>query len=133
MTTHDPVIFFDGVCNLCNGSVQFVIRHDKNGLFKFASLQSDFAASFFRENGYTIQSDSIILYTNGKFYDRSAAVLRIARRLHFPVNAASIFFIVPAFLRDPVYGFIAAHRYKWFGRKDSCMVPDPALRNRFLG
>ncbi|MBC8172923.1 MAG: DUF393 domain-containing protein, partial [Chitinophagales bacterium] len=107
------VIFFDGICNLCNSSVQFIIRHDKKNIFKFASLQSDFAKQFFARKNYTPQFDAIVVWTGRSFYERSDAALHIAKKLPFPVKAATLFFIVPKFLRDPAYDFIAGRRYKW--------------------
>jgi predicted DCC family thiol-disulfide oxidoreductase YuxK len=130
-----PVILFDGVCNLCNGSVQFMIARDPHEHFRFASIQSDAGEKLMREHGIEPPKgdpSSIMLIEDGKAYERSTAALRIVRHLRFPWNLAWVFVIVPRPLRDVVYKFIASHRYKWFGKKDVCMVPTPELRARFL-
>lgn len=127
------VVLFDGVCNLCNSFVQFVIKYDKNERFKFASLQSDFAekelANFFMDSQ---KMSTVILLENGKLYSRSTAALRILNSLNGLWPLLYVFIIVPAFIRDVVYNLIAKNRYKWFGKKDSCMVPSPELQCRFL-
>jgi len=127
------VVLFDGVCNLCNSFVQFVIKYDKNERFKFASLQSDFAekelANFFMDSQ---KMSTVILLENGKLYSRSTAALRILNSLNGLWPLLYVFIIVPAFIRDVVYNLIAKNRYKWFGKKDSCMVLSPELQRRFL-
>lgn len=127
------VVLFDGVCNLCNSFVQFVIKYDKNERFKFASLQSDFAekalSNFFMDSQ---KMSTVILLENGKLYSRSTAALRILNSLNGLWPLLYVFIIVPAFIRDVVYNLIAKNRYKWFGKKDSCMVPSPELQRRFL-
>jgi predicted DCC family thiol-disulfide oxidoreductase YuxK len=129
----DSVIFFDGVCNLCNGAVQFVIRRDKEGRFKFSSLQSDYAKESLGDFGIDASMlESILLLENGKLHKKSEAVLRINRRLPFPWPMLSIFWIIPRGLRDVIYEWVANNRYRWFGRKDVCMVPTPELQTRFL-
>lgn len=128
-----PVILFDGVCNLCNGSVQYVIKHDKQGLFRFASLQSDSGQELLQQ--YQLpQSDftSFVLMEKGEIYTRSTAALKVARKLSGIVKLLYGFIIVPAFIRDGVYNFIAKNRYKWFGKQESCMIPTPELKERFL-
>ncbi|MBC7936058.1 MAG: DUF393 domain-containing protein [Rhizobacter sp.] len=128
-----PVILFDGVCNLCNGSVQYVIRHDKAAIFRFASLQSDSGQQLLQQ--YQLpQSDfaSFVLIENGKAHTRSAAALKVARKLSGAVKLLYGFIIVPAFIRDWFYNFISGNRYKWFGKRDSCMIPTPELKNRFI-
>ena len=126
-------ILFDGVCNLCNGFVQFVIARDPHARFRFAALSSD-AAKKLLENSSVRESipDSMVLVQDGKVYFRSDAPLRIARGLTFPWPLLYGLVIVPRCLRDWVYDFIAARRYRWFGRRDVCMVPTPELRQRFL-
>jgi len=126
------IIFFDGICNLCNSSVASVIRHDHKNIFKFASLQSEFTASFFSRHHYTISSDSIIYWDGQRFYDGSGAVVRIAAKLSFPVKFLAAFRIIPPFIRNWGYNIIARNRYRWFGKKDSCMVPTPELKSKFL-
>ncbi|TWO32953.1 thiol-disulfide oxidoreductase DCC family protein [Seonamhaeicola sediminis] len=128
------LILFDGVCNLCNSSVQYVIKHDKNNVFLFTPLQSQVGQSIIKH--YTIDTnriDSILLYTpeQGITY-KSTAALKIAKYLGFPRNLAVIFFIIPTFLRNWVYDFIAKNRYKWYGKKEACMIPTPELRSKFL-
>lgn len=128
-----PVIFFDGFCNLCSGAVQFVIKRDSQGLFRFASLQSDYAASALKQFELEpVQADSIVLLENGKVYQRSTAALRIAKKLKGLWPLLYGFIILPRFIRDGVYNFIAKNRYKWFGKQESCWVPTPELKERFL-
>lgn len=127
------VILFDGVCNLCNSSVNFIIDRDPTGHFKFAALQSDAAAALLAPHGGPRQAmDSIILLSDGHAYERSAAALRIARRLRFPWSLAWVFIVIPWPLRDLVYAAIAKRRYAWFGKQEQCRVPSPELRGRFL-
>ncbi|MFD1613912.1 thiol-disulfide oxidoreductase DCC family protein [Gelatiniphilus marinus] len=128
------LILFDGVCNLCNSSVKFIIKHDKKNLFVFTALQSDAGKEIIETyNIDTKKTDSILLYTAKKGIDyKSTAALKIASNLRFPINLMSVFFIVPPFIRHWVYNYIAKNRYKWYGKKDSCMIPTPELKNRFL-
>jgi predicted DCC family thiol-disulfide oxidoreductase YuxK len=124
-------VFFDGVCNLCSGSVQYIISHDKHDRFRFASLQSEYAAKELA--GADLHKvDSIVLKKDGKIYTRSTAALKIASKLSFPTNLLYIFIIVPPFIRNVVYDFIARNRYKWFGKKEACWLPSPELRSKFL-
>jgi predicted DCC family thiol-disulfide oxidoreductase YuxK len=126
-------ILFDGVCNLCNGFVRFVIARDPAAHFRFAALSSPAAARVLEAAGVTPPlPDTIILIEDGALYWRSDAPLRIARRLVFPWPLAYGLIVVPRFIRDRVYAFIAARRYRWFGRRDVCLVPTPELRERFL-
>jgi predicted DCC family thiol-disulfide oxidoreductase YuxK len=126
-------ILFDGVCNLCNGFVQFVIARDPKAHFRFAALSSDAAVRLLREAGVAGPiPDSMVLVEDGRAYFRSDAPLRVARRLAFPWPMVSVFLIVPRFIRDRAYDAIAARRYRWFGRQDACLLPTPELRNRFL-
>jgi predicted DCC family thiol-disulfide oxidoreductase YuxK len=127
------VILFDGVCNLCNGFVQFVIARDPAGRFQFAALQSDSARRLLaRLDGFSGVRDSVVLVDGGRVYTRSSAVLRIARGLRFPWPLARALIVVPRPLRDWVYDLVARHRYRWFGRKDVCMMPTTEMRARFL-
>lgn len=127
------VILFDGVCNLCNGFVQFVVARDPQARFRFAALQSTAAVALLREASVTAPlPDSMVLVEDGRVYMRSTAALRVARGLRFPWPVAYLLVIVPRVIRDRVYDFIAAHRYRWFGRRESCMVPTPDLARRFL-
>ncbi len=132
----DPlIVLFDGVCNLCNGTVQFIIDRDPGGRFRFASLQSEAGARVLREHGrgpIVGDPDSIILIERGTLYEHSGAALRIARALGLPWSLAVLGFALPRFVRDALYRLIARNRYRWFGREESCRVPTPALRARFL-
>ena len=129
----ENLILFDGICNLCNGFVQFVIQNDNKGKYRFGALQSTHAEAIFKalDHEYTIPK-TVILIEDGRLYQKSEAALRIAKGLDFPWPLFYGFIIVPAFIRDWVYGFIARNRYRWFGQKDSCMIPTPELRDRFL-
>ncbi|MDQ7948799.1 MAG: thiol-disulfide oxidoreductase DCC family protein [Pedobacter sp.] len=128
-----PTIFFDGVCNLCNSAVQFTIERDKHAIFRFASLQSNFAQRTL--SPYGIETDkkaSFVLLENGKVYQRSTAALRVAKRLKGLWPLLYVLIIIPPFIRNAVYDFIAKNRYKWFGQQESCWVPTPALKEKFL-
>ena len=127
------VIFFDGVCNLCNASVRFVIARDPRRYFRFASLQSDAALRILPGRGHDpALLSSVVLLEGGRLYERSTAALRIARHLRGPWPALSLLLVIPRPLRDFAYDRVANNRYRWFGRQDSCMVPTPALRDRFV-
>ncbi|HEY5405594.1 MAG TPA: thiol-disulfide oxidoreductase DCC family protein [Ginsengibacter sp.] len=127
------IILFDGVCNLCNGAVQFVIKRDNKDQFLFASLQSDEGKEILKE--YNLPSNkmnSFFLVENGKVYDKSTAALRVLKKLNSLWRLFYIFIVVPKFIRDGVYNWIAKHRYQWFGQKDECMIPTPELKAKFL-
>jgi predicted DCC family thiol-disulfide oxidoreductase YuxK len=130
--THS-IILFDGVCNLCNGAVNFVIKRDPGNVFKFAPLQEKQGALLLKTHAIDIQKlDSIVLIENGNVYTKSSAALRIARKMS---NLWPLFFvllIIPSFIRDGVYDFIAKNRYKWFGKKEQCIIPTPGLKEKFL-
>ena len=129
-----PVVLFDGVCNLCNGSVQFIVRHDPAGRFRFASLQSEAGRALLRRHGLDpADLFSVILVEGGRAYSRSDAALRVAGGLSGGWRAVGALRVVPRPLRDLVYGWVARNRYRWFGRQDACMIPTPELRTRFLG
>jgi len=126
-------VFFDGVCTLCNRGVNFLIKHDKKGVLKFASLQSEYAQNVIpkalldRDN-----LDTIIVYTDGKFYERSKAVLKLCKVLGGGFYVVLIGYLIPRFIRDGLYRFIANNRYRWFGTQSQCRVPTPDLKERFL-
>ena len=128
------LILFDGVCNLCNTSVLYVIKHDAKNRFLFAPLQSNIGQQIIAKyNLDTSKTDSIILYSPDKGLKvKSTAALHIARRLGLPNNLLSVFLIIPAFIRNWVYDFIAKNRYKWYGEKDNCMIPTPELKAKFI-
>ncbi len=126
------VILFDGVCNLCNGAVQFIIKHDKKKQFVFASLQSAEANTILNDLHFSADGNSFILIERNIIYQRSTAALRVAKKLDGLLSLLYTFIIVPKFIRDGVYNFIANHRYKWFGKKNECMIPTQELRSRFL-
>ena len=134
MTFEKPLLLFDGVCNLSNSSVQFIIRHDPEQKFLFASLQSDKGQEILKELGLNNKEfNSLILIENGKAYMRSTGALRIARHLSGLWKFLYIFIIIPSFIRDFLYNFVAHNRYRFFGKKDHCMIPTPELKARFLG
>jgi len=133
MGATDPVILFDGVCNLCNNSVLFIIKRDPKAKFKFASLQSEFGKSNLEKFGLPItELNSVLFIKEGKLFQKSNAALEIAKQLGGVWPVFYIFKLVPAFLRDGVYSWIARNRYRWFGKKDACMIPTPELKSRFL-
>ncbi|HEY5691159.1 MAG TPA: thiol-disulfide oxidoreductase DCC family protein [Cyclobacteriaceae bacterium] len=128
-----PVILFDGVCNLCNGSVQFIIKRDRKNRFHFAALQSSFGLQKLNQLEIPTESlQSIVLIDGEKNYQKSNAVLEISKHLGGAWPMLYVFKIVPRFLRDAIYNFIAKNRYRWFGRQDQCMIPTPALKTRFI-
>ncbi len=130
----DAIIFFDGVCNLCNGAINFIIDRDRKGTFKFAPLQSEFAKKRLQQSKIDpLKLDTIVLLEpRGNVSVKSTAALRIARNLSGAWPLLYGFVIIPKFIRDAVYNLIANNRYKWFGRTDQCRVPTPELLNRFI-
>jgi len=127
------IILFDGVCNLCNAAVQFVIKRDRKNQFLFASLQSETGKLLLKQfNLDKNEMNSIILIENEKAYQRSTAALKVAKKLDGLWFLLYAFIIVPKFIRDGVYNLISKNRYSWFGRKDECMIPTPELKAKFL-
>jgi predicted DCC family thiol-disulfide oxidoreductase YuxK len=127
------LVLFDGVCNLCSGAVQFIIKRDPASNFRFASLQSDFGKAQLLKFGLNATTpQSIVVVENGEVFLRSEGVLRIASHLSGIWPVFAMFKFIPHAFRDVIYNFIAAHRYKIFGKNENCMVPSPALKNRFL-
>lgn len=124
------LIYFDGVCNLCTGIVQFIIKRDPEHYFRFASLQGE-AGTLLRAQHSDI-GDSLILQEDGRIYIESTAALRIARRLKGAWPLCYGLIIIPPFIRNFFYRLIAANRYKWFGRSEKCMVPAPELLQLFV-
>ncbi|WP_324719148.1 thiol-disulfide oxidoreductase DCC family protein [Salinimicrobium sp. HB62] len=127
------IILFDGVCNLCNDAIQKIIKNDKKDLFRFAHLQSDLARQIINERGIdTANLESVILIEPGvAYYHKSSAVIEIAKDLK-SYSWLRIFKPLPEGFRDSIYEFIARNRYKWFGKKESCMIPTPELQALFL-
>ena len=128
------IVLFDGVCNLCNSTVQFIIKRDTHNQFKFSSLQSEYGQNFLKERNLD-SSDfkSIILYEpEVAYYTKSKAALKIAQNLGFPYNLLSVFLLIPSFIRDWIYSLISKYRYHLFGKKDSCMVPTPENKRKFI-
>jgi predicted DCC family thiol-disulfide oxidoreductase YuxK len=134
---NEPIVLFDGVCNLCTAAVQFMIKRDPQGKLKYASLQSEYAQQLLAQHGITItldgNDDTVAFIEDGKVYTHSDAGLRIARYLNSPIRHAAILRFVPRFIRDTVYRLIARTRYRIFGKQTECWIPTPALKARFLG
>ena len=126
------IVLFDGECNFCDASVQFILKHDPKGIFKFASLQSEIGQQLLNDFNVPKNMDSIVLIEGNGFYTKSTAALKIARQLKGFWKFFYIFIIIPKFLRNSVYSVIAKNRYKWFGKKETCMLPTAEQRNRFL-
>lgn len=131
LTTHPKIILFDGVCNLCNASVSFVIRHDPKAQFKFGSLQWAIANRHLTSAENRSQ-DSIIYINKGVTHIRSTAALLILKELDHPLSIFHHLIVFPRWIRDPFYSLIATFRYRWFGKRNQCMVPSPEYKKRFL-
>lgn len=128
-----PIILFDGVCNLCNGAVQFVIKRDPGGKFLFASLQSEEGKKLLEQFQLPPEDlSSFVLIEDEKIFTRSTGALKVAKQLKGAIKLLYAFIIVPKFIRDGVYNWIARNRYKWFGKQNECMLPNPELKERFL-
>lgn len=129
---NENIVLFDGFCNFCSSSVRFIIKRDKQRTFRFASLQSEAGQKLLTGAGANNKQESIVLIEKGKYYFYSTAVLRIARKLRFPWNICFIFILIPRFLRDPIYKWFASKRYKWFGKRTVCFIPDEKVKSLFL-
>ena len=127
-----PVLLFDGSCNLCSGSVVFVLKRERKNRIRFASLQSEVAQNLLAPLQVTDLPDSIVLIEEGEVFYRSAAALRVARKLKFPWPLLYGFIIVPRIIRDWLYDVIAENRYKWFGKRKECYIPQKETRHKFL-
>lgn len=125
------LILFDGICNFCNSSINFIIKKDKHRKFKFATLQSKTGQYMLQKHQIT-DIDSVILIEREKAYVKSDAVLKIGKTLGGVYRFAYVLILIPKFLRNPLYDFIAKNRYKWFGQKNECMIPTPDVRERFM-
>ena len=127
------IVLFDGVCHLCDGAVRFILKRERAAELKFAPLQSDSGKSLLQKYGYSPNYlDGLILIEKNRAHDRSCACLRIARKLNFPWNLLFPLLIIPKALRDFIYGMIASARYRWFGKKESCSLPQGEDQARFL-
>ncbi|GAB4453970.1 MAG: thiol-disulfide oxidoreductase DCC family protein [Armatimonadaceae bacterium] len=130
---HNLVVLFDGDCNLCDGTVQFIIKHDRAHRFRFAALQSEAARRLSPEDADKEgELRSVVLIEDGKVYRESTAALHIARYLDGPWSLFFAFIVIPAPIRDAVYRLIARNRYRWFGKREACLMPTGELRRRFL-
>jgi predicted DCC family thiol-disulfide oxidoreductase YuxK len=128
-----PILLFDGVCNLCNGFVQFLIKRDPEGIFRFASLQSEAGKELLEQFGIPQDEiNTVVMVDEGKAYTHSDVALRVAKKLGGAWPLLGVFAVIPKPLRDAVYNWIARNRYAWFGKRESCMIPTPELRERFL-
>jgi predicted DCC family thiol-disulfide oxidoreductase YuxK len=132
MIPENPIVLFDGVCNYCNSMVNFAIRNDKKAILKFTPLQSATGIRLREEYEIAKDIDSVILIDKGKVYTYSDAAIRIAKYLRWPAKAVYGLSIVPKFIRQPFYKWIARNRYKWFGKTELCMIPTPDVKARFL-
>jgi predicted DCC family thiol-disulfide oxidoreductase YuxK len=133
MKSYNNLILFDGVCNLCNHSVNMVIDHDKNNVFRFTSLQSEIGQKILAENNLnTTEFHSFVFIQHGKVYQQSTAALKVAITLGGWWKCLGIFLIVPPFIRNAVYAIISKNRYRWFGKQESCRMPTPELKSKFL-
>lgn len=127
-----PILLFDGVCNYCNRLVNFAIRNDKKAKLRFAPLQSGTGSQLIEQYNIDPSADTIVFIVNGKAYTYAKAAVRVCKYLDWPAKALYAFIIVPAFISQPFYKWIARNRYKWFGKKETCMIPTPEVRARFL-
>jgi predicted DCC family thiol-disulfide oxidoreductase YuxK len=133
MSTDDPVIVFDGVCLLCSRAVAFVLRHDRSGRIRFAATQSASGRVLLERHGLDADDPLSFLYVaNGRGHQASDAVLRVVAGFGGAWRLVSVFRLIPRPLRDAAYRFVARNRYRWFGRRDVCLVPDASVAARFL-
>lgn len=127
------IVFFDGLCNFCNASVNFIIERDNKNIFKFCSIQSGKARELLNlPEKYFSSPDTFILLDDNKIYEKSAATLKVAKHLKFPWHLFYIFIIIPPFIRNFFYSLFARHRYKLFGKSDTCRIPSPSEKYKFL-
>lgn len=132
MNSADPILLFDGVCNLCSGSVQFILKRDRTKKLRFASLQSKFGKRMLEQHGLPSNyTESLVLIDDGKVFTSSSAALKISTHLTGLWPLFRVFSVIPKFARDSIYNLIARNRYRWFGKKDVCWVPDPKWQERF--
>ena len=133
-STAKPVLYFDGVCNLCNRFVQWIIKHDRRNVFMFASLQSEAGEHVTDEltRLHGKAPDSLVLAWKGRYYIKSDAALQVGKIIGGFWKIVLLGFILPRAFRDKIYDWVARNRYKWLGKRDSCMIPSPELKDRFL-
>ena len=130
----EQIVLYDGVCNLCNASVNFIIEHDPEARFQFAPMQEPAGQALLKKHGLEdLDMSSFVLIKDSSVFLRSTAWMHIVRDLRGPWKALSVFGVVPSFIRDGIYNFIGTNRYKWFGKKDMCLIPTPDIRKRFIG
>jgi predicted DCC family thiol-disulfide oxidoreductase YuxK len=127
------LVLFDGVCSLCNGSVDLIVRNENGNALKFASLQSDLGKEVIKKSGLENVPDSILFYSEGTLYAESDAVLRVVKFLKMPYKWLVVFRVMPRMIRDGMYRLIARNRYRWFGKRDTCRVPTAQEREKILG
>ena len=132
LSENNPILLFDGVCNYCNRWVNFIIRHDKKKKFRFAALQSEAGKKLLKQYNITEDADSAVLIYLDKIYLKSSAGLHILYHLGGIYSLAFIFIIIPAYIRDFYYDIIARNRYKWWGKRNECMIPSQDVKERFL-
>ena len=133
MVQESPILLFDGVCNLCNASVQWVLNHDRKGQFRFAALQSELGQQYLQQHGFdSAHFDTVIGAVGERLFLRSDAPLEIVRRIGGFWQLLYFFKILPRPIRDALYNFVARNRYRWFGRREECMLPRPEWKDRFL-
>ncbi|HYD91757.1 MAG TPA: thiol-disulfide oxidoreductase DCC family protein [Flavobacterium sp.] len=128
------LILFDGVCNLCDATVQFIIKHDKQDVFRFVALQSELGQEIVKYIGVdTSKTDSIILYEPGRaYYYKAEAAIRIAKELGGIYSLVGVFSVLPNWFSNKIYDYVARNRYKWYGKKEECMIPTPEMKAKFL-
>lgn len=132
-TNEHPVLLFDGVCNLCNASVQWVLLRDKKGVFRFAALQSEIGQHLLKARGMGGETlDSVVVVSGEQVLTHSDAPLEVVRLLGGGWSLLYVFRWIPRWIRDSIYRFIARNRYRWFGKQESCMLPRPEWKERFL-
>jgi predicted DCC family thiol-disulfide oxidoreductase YuxK len=131
--THPHIVLFDGVCNFCDTNVQRIMRNDPAGYFVFASLQSNIGQQLLAYFQLDQQSlDSIVLIEDKRIFTMSSAILQIVKKMNWPWRFLYIGILLPRFMRDPIYAWVAKNRYRWYGKKDQCMIPTPEQRRRFI-
>ncbi|WP_374172777.1 thiol-disulfide oxidoreductase DCC family protein [Flavobacterium tructae] len=134
LPANKKIVLFDGICNLCNSAVQFIIKHDKKDIFRFVALQSELGISICKHLGISFaKMDSILLFNpDSAYFYKSSAVIAIAKEFGGLWRLSEIFRIVPIFISDRIYDYVAKNRYNWYGKKESCMIPSPELKAKFL-